>query len=55
MCAYVKKSVSNGGLGMCHVSNGGLGMCQPNDSYLRGFTFWFDTEKVLFQVILDLL
>ena len=45
MCAYVKKS----------VSNGGLGMCQPNDSYLRGFTFWFDTEKVLFQVILDLL
>ena len=37
------------------VSNGGLGMCQPNDFYLRVFTFWFDTEKALFQVILGLL
>ena len=36
------------------VSNGGLGMCQPNDFYLRVFTFWFDTEKT-FQVILGLL
>ena len=30
-------------------------MCQPNDFYLRVFTFWFDTEKALFQVILGLL
>ena len=30
-------------------------MCEPNDFYLRVFTFWFDTEKALFQVILGLL
>ena len=32
-------------------------MCQPNDFVfnLRVFTFWFDTEKALFQVILGLL
>ena len=30
-------------------------MCEPNDFNLRVFTFWFDTEKALFQVILDLL
>ena len=28
---------------------------EPNDFYLRVFTFWFDTEKTLFQVILGLL
>ena len=35
----------------------GWGMCQPNDFLfnLRDFTFWFDTEKALFQVILGLL
>ena len=37
------------------TSNGGLGMCEPNDFYLRVFTFWFDTEDALFQVILGLL
>ena len=26
-------------------------MCEPNDFYLRVFTFWFDIEKALFQVI----
>ena len=30
-------------------------MCEPNDFYLRVFTFWLDTEKLLFQVILGLL
>jgi len=30
-------------------------MREPNDFYLRAFTFWFDTEKALFQVILGLL
>ena len=30
-------------------------MCEPNDFYLRGFKFWFDTEKALFHVILGLL
>ena len=30
-------------------------MCDPNDLYLRVFTFWFDAEKALFQVILGLL
>ena len=30
-------------------------MCDPNDFYLRTFTFWFDTEKTLFQVISSLL
>ena len=30
-------------------------MCEPNDFYLRVFTFWIDTEKALFQVILGLL
>ena len=30
-------------------------MCEPNDFNLRTFTFWFDTEKTLFQVILGLL
>ena len=34
-------------------------MCEPNDFYLINFvfvlTFWFDTEKALFQVILSLL
>ena len=39
------------GLKSAHTrkANGGLGMCQPNDFYLRVFTFWFDTEKALFQ------
>ena len=32
-------------------------MCEPNDFLfnLRVFTFWFDTEKALFQAILGLL
>ena len=31
-------------------------MCEPNDFHLIWiFTFWFDTEKALFQVILGLL
>ena len=32
-------------------------MCEPNDFLfnLRVFTFWFDTEKALLQVILGLL
>ena len=30
-------------------------MCEPTDFYLRVFTFWFDTEKALFQVIWGLL
>ena len=30
-------------------------MCEPDDFYLRAFTFWFDREKALFQVILGLL
>ena len=34
------------------VSIGELEMCESNDLYLRVFTFWFDTEKALFQVIL---
>ena len=29
------------------VSNGGLGMCEPNDFYLRVFTFWFDRESII--------
>ena len=29
-------------------------MCEPNDFYLRVFTFWFDTEKALFKVISSL-
>ena len=31
-------------------------MCEPNDIYLIFIlTFWFDTEKALFQLILGLL
>ena len=31
-------------------------MCEPNDIYFRFIlTFWFDTEKALFQLILGLL
>ena len=33
----------------------GWGGCEPNDFYLRVFTFWFDTEKALFQAIWGLL
>ena len=36
------------------ASMGNTGL-QPNDFYFRVFTFWFDTEKALFQLILGLL
>ena len=39
MCACVKTSVEDDNFL-------GMGMCEPNDFYLRVFTFWFDSESI---------